>query len=45
MTMRIHDAMSEQTVDTPVREAVKITGTLAIARVSRNNRLYLPSEL
>jgi hypothetical protein len=45
MTMQIHDAMSEQTVDTPAREAVKITGTLAIARVSRNNRLYLPSEL
>jgi len=45
MTMRIHDAMSEQTIDTPARETVKITGTLAIARVSRNNRLYLPSEL
>jgi hypothetical protein len=26
-------------------EAVKITGTLAIPRVSRNNRLYLPREL
>ena len=26
-------------------EAAKITGTLAIPRVSRNNRLYLPSEL
>jgi len=43
--MQIHDAMSEQTVDAPAKEAVKITGTLAIARVSRNNRLYLPSEL
>ena len=26
-------------------EAKKITGTLAVARVSRNNRLYLPAEL